>query len=76
LDRIEAYDWSMFSKIIVPTIDRGRITLTYAFMQTVGKVSMIAAELDMSDVVQEIMDGGAAFYDFEKQLPDYVKTKI
>ena len=75
-DRLEKYNWTMDAKIIVPTIDRGRITLTYALMQTVGKVSMIAAELEMSDIVQEVMDGGDAYYQLEKHLPDHVKNNI
>jgi hypothetical protein len=69
LDRLEKYNWTMDAKIIVPTIDRGRITLTYALMQTVGKVSMIAAELEMSEVVQEVMEGGNAYRELEKHLP-------
>jgi len=37
---------------------------------------MLAAELDMSDIVQEIMDGGDAFYELERQLPDQLKNSV
>ena len=75
-DRLEKYNWTMDAKIVVPTIDRGRITLAYALMQTVGKVSILAEELEMGDVVQEIMDKGAAFYEFEKHIPELLKNSI
>jgi len=75
-DRLEKYNWTMNAKMFVPTIERGRITLSYALSQTVGKISMLAAELDMSDIVQEIMDGGDAFYELERQLPDQLKNSV
>jgi hypothetical protein len=75
-DRLEKYNWTMDAKIMVPTIEKGRITLTYALMQTVGKVSMIAAEIGISEIVQEVMDGGDTYHQLENILPDQVKNNI
>lgn len=76
LDRMEQYNWTMDAKIVVPTIERGRITLTYAFTQTVGKLHMIAAQLDLSDLVEEIMDKGDAYYQLERNLPEQITKNI
>jgi hypothetical protein len=75
-DRIEKYNWAMDSKISIPPIDNRRITLAYAMMQTVTKVSIIAAELEITDLVQEVFEGGEAYQILERNLPDHLKNNI
>lgn len=76
LDRIEQYNWAMDTKIIVPTIDRERITLMYAFTQTVGKLHTIAAQLDLTELVEEIMEKEDAYYQLENILPPEITKNI
>jgi len=76
LDRMEQYNWTMDAKIIVPTIDRGRITLMYAFTQTVGKLQMIAAQLELTEMVEEVMEKGDAYYQLERNLPSEITKNI
>ena len=76
LDRMEQYNWTMDAKIIVPTIDRGRITLMYAYSQTVGKLQILAEQLDLSNLVEEIMEKGDAYYQMERNLPSEITKNI
>ena len=66
----------MESKIVVPTIDKGRIPLAFAYSKTVGNLQIIAVKLEMSDIVDEILEKGAAYYEFEKLLPIEVIKKM
>ena len=76
MDRMEQYKWPLTSKIVVPSIDRGRITLLYAYTQTVGRLYIIANELGLSESVQEIIDRGESYYTLESSLPYHIKEKI
>lgn len=76
LDRMEQYNWTMDAKIVVPTIDRGRITLMYAFTQTVGKLGAIAEQLELSELVQNIMEKGDGYYQLEINLPSEFTKNI
>ena len=76
-DRIEKYGWEMHREaIIVTTISKNRITLNYALSQTIGKVSLLASELGIVSEVQEIMDGGALYFEIEKHIPDNIKKLV
>lgn len=75
-DRIETENISMDAKIIVPTINRGFITVAYAYNQTVGKLAGIAEELDLGDEMDEIMSKGNAFRQLEKTLPKEILDNI
>ena len=72
LDRLEKFNWTMDAKISVPTIDRGQITLMYALSQTVVKLQMLSVKLEISDIVEEIMERGDAYYQLERILPKEV----
>lgn len=76
LDRMEEYNWSMDTSIVVPTIDRGRITLAYAFSQTIGRLHMLADQLDLSELVNEILERGPAYYEVESQIPKEALNNI
>lgn len=76
LDRIEQYSWSMEKKIFVPTIDKQRITLMYAYTQTVGKLQKIANNLNFTELYDEIMEKGVAFYQIENNLPKEIIKNI
>lgn len=75
-DRIEEQNLSLDAKIIVPTIERGFITLLYAYQQTVGKLHVMADQLDMSQIVQEVLNKGPAYYKIEKTIPQQLIDNI
>lgn len=75
-DRIEAGNIAVDAKIIVPTIQKGYITLLYAYQQTVGKLHIMAEQLDMSEIVQEVLDKGPAYYKIEKTIPKQLIDNI
>lgn len=76
LDRIEQYSWSMETKIFVPTIDKQRITLMYAYTQTLGKLQKIANNLNFTELYDEIMEKGVTFYQIENNLPKEIIKNI
>jgi hypothetical protein len=69
LDRMEKYNWSMERPIYVPSIKKGNITLLYAFSQTVQKLATVASEIGYSDLYEEVLNRGEAYYEVEKILP-------
>tara|TARA_Y100000815_G_scaffold275640_1_gene315528 strand:+ start:1250 stop:1648 length:399 start_codon:yes stop_codon:yes gene_type:complete len=75
-DKMEKYEISMMTKLIVPTIDRGFITVAYAYQHTVGSVLSASEFLGMSEEVNEVMEKGALFHEIEKSLPQAIKNNI
>lgn len=76
LDRMEEYNWSMGSPIIVPVMSKGRLTVTFAFQQTVGRLFSLAEKLSISDEVNEILDKGNAFFEIDRAIPNHVKNLL
>ena len=76
LNRMEEYNWGLDAKIIVPTIDRGRITLMYAYTRTIGRLQMIATKLELSELVEDIMAKGETYYELENKLLEQVTKNI
>jgi len=70
LDRMEKNNWAWETYIIVPSISRKVTTLFDAFAKTVGEIDHIAEQLDLTDIVNEIMEKGDAFYQLERSLPE------
>lgn len=74
LERTEQYDWSINSKIFVPTINRTSITLMYAFDQTIGRLQLLAGRFNLTEIVNNILEKGKMFYEIEKTI-DYNTIK-
>jgi len=70
LDRMEKYNWAWETYIIVPSISRKATTLFDAFAKTVGEIDHIAEQLDLTEIVNEIMEKGDAYYQLERSLPE------
>lgn len=75
-DRIDENNISLMAKIMVPSIERGFITITYAYQQTIGRLLAIANTINMNDIVDEVMEKGPAFYELENNLPQEVIKNI
>ncbi|MFW6046616.1 MAG: hypothetical protein ACOCP4_02355 [Candidatus Woesearchaeota archaeon] len=76
LDRMEEYTWSMGSPIIVPMMSKGRLTVTFAFQQTVGPLYSLAEKLSLSYEVNEILDKGNAYFEIDRAIPNNVKNLL
>jgi hypothetical protein len=74
IDRLEKYGWTEDTKIVVPAIPGGRIKLEFALSFTMGKLAVMSSELMMSDVTQDILNGGSSYFELEKKLPDHIKN--
>jgi hypothetical protein len=72
LDRMDRYSWPWETRIIIPTISRGTMTLWDAFARTVGMIDILAEQLDLTDTVNEIMEKGDAYFELERVLPESV----
>ena len=76
MDRIKENDSFITGKIYVPSISRGKITVMYAITQTVHKLQMIASQLELSDIMEEIMEKRDAYYELERNLPTEITKNI
>lgn len=76
LNRMEEYNWSMGSPIIVPMMSKGRLTVIFAFQQTVGRLYSLAEKLSLSVEVNEILDKGNAYFEIDRAVPNQVKNLL
>jgi len=76
LDRMEKNNWPWETYILVPSISRKVTTLFDAFAKTVGEIDHIAEQLDLTGIVNEIMEKGDAFYQLENSIPEAAKKNI
>ena len=76
LDRLDEFNWDMMSPIYIPNISNGKITITFAFQQTVGRLFNLSSELGNSDVINEILDRGKRYYELEMTIPEEARKKL
>lgn len=76
IDRIEEYNWTLDVKITIFSISNSRVTLLYAYSETVGKLYIIATQLGMVDEVQNVLEKGKKYYEIEKVLPASIIKSI
>lgn len=76
LDRMDEYKWGMISPIFVPMISNGRITLTFAFQQTIGRLYYLSDSLSISQEINEILERGRAYHEIESSVPPHLKNKL
>jgi len=74
LDRMEEYGWAMASPIVVPMMSKGRLTLNFAFQQTIGRLYSIAEKLFLSDELNDILDKGDYYYKLDSSIPIHIKN--
>lgn len=67
-DQLNKNKWRGDSKIFVPKIDKEKISLENALAQTSEKINILAFELGIFNVVQEITGGGNAYDQVDKKL--------
>jgi hypothetical protein len=76
IDRIEEYNWSMVSPIIVPMLSKRTVTLTFAFEQTVGRLQSFSEQIGVSKLVDDILEKGKSYYELERALPVQMRNNL
>lgn len=76
LDRMNEYNWPTSSKIVVPAIEKGRITLLYAFNTTNKKLLHFANIFNLENLVDEIIEKKIAYYQIEQNIPSELSKII
>ena len=75
-DRMDKNNWPWETNIMVTSISRKVTTLFDAFAKTVGEINHIAEQLDLTEIVNEIMEKGDAFYQLERSIPEAARKNI
>lgn len=76
LDRLEEFNWDMMSPIYIPNISNGKITITFAYQQSVGRLLFFSDELGISNTIIDILDRGKTFYELEITIPENLRKKL
>jgi len=76
IDRMDEFNWGWQTPIMVPLLSRGSITLTNAFNMIISKILVLAEKNDLSDQVQEMLDRGSIFQEFDSFLPLQIKNLL
>ena len=76
LDRIELYNWNMNTPIIIPLMSKGRLTLNFAFQQTVIRMHKIAESIDLYDEIIGILNKDDIYYEIENTIPSHIKKVV
>jgi len=76
LSRMEEYNWNMNGRIVVPMMPGNQKTLVYAYQQTIGKLMAFSEEHGYYNEVQDILDGGELFHEFDKSIPEHIKKML
>jgi hypothetical protein len=74
IDRLDSINWNFESKIMIPTMSSNRITVGYAWSQTISKLITIGASIRLSEEMEEIFDCGDLYYEMENAFPDKLKN--
>lgn len=75
-DRIEKNNWSLDSKISIPAISSSRITLSYGLSKSVFLASILASNLGIKDLYDDVLNEGEHFKTLDKILPSEFKQNF
>jgi hypothetical protein len=76
IDRMEAINYKMSTRIAIPMMPGNNKTLEYAYFQTIGKLVKIGADLGYSEEIQEILNKGNFFFEIENSIPLHLRPVI
>lgn len=76
LDRLEEYEWNMEGPILVPAIMPKNISLFYAYSKTIILIKSFSVELNLNYEVENILNKGNGYYEFEQILPEQTIKQI
>lgn len=67
--RLDEYNWGFEAKIMIPSISLNRVTVMYAWNQTITKMNVMIALLELGDEFEEINNEGPICQTLERQIP-------
>ena len=73
LKPMEEYGWAWGNSISIPKITRGKITLLFAYQQTIGKLLRYAERINVEKEIQEVLDGKFNYEIMRKLTPEDLK---
>ena len=79
LNKIEKNRWSLMHPIAIPTglFGFNKTTISAALDLTVGKLKeLVKEDFRISDYIENILQKGNCFWEFDKLIPDSEKSKI
>ena len=76
IDRMEAINYKLTTRIVVPMMPGNNKTLEYAYLQTVGKIMTLSESQGYSSEIQEILDKGELYFELEKTIPSHLKSTM
>lgn len=76
IERIETYNWSMMSPIIVPMLSKGGVSLTFAFEQTIGRLQKFSEQIGFARIVNDILEKGKSYYEIERSIPLHMRNNL
>lgn len=76
LDRMEIINYKMSTRIVVPMMPGNKKTLEYAYLQTIGKLTVLGESQGYTEEIKEILEKGDLYYELERTLPLDVKNML
>lgn len=76
IDRLEIYNWQMTTPISIPMMSKGRLTIVFAYQQTIGRLIHLSEITGYEETVNEILDKKDAFYQIESIIPNHIKNLL
>lgn len=74
ITRLDEYNWGFEAKIMVPSISLNRITVMNAWSQTITKMNIMLALLELENEFEEITNNGTICQTLEKIMPSKFKN--
>ncbi len=66
IDRMDEYNWSLETSIVIPMMPGQRTTLLFAYQQTIGKLIELSEIEGYLNEIEEILDKGNLFFELSK----------
>lgn len=74
VDRLDENNWGLEWKIMIPAISHSRVTIGYAWSQTITKAIIMSTLLEMDEEWEEINNGGPLCQEIENIIPAKYKN--
>jgi hypothetical protein len=68
LDRMDKNDWPLEGPIRIPALNSSNVTLLFAYSRTVLLLKNFTSQLEISPIVEQILNKDELFYQFEKMI--------
>lgn len=78
INSLEKWHWNtVITKIMIPNhYELGRITISQASILILNQISTVTHQLDISQIVEDILEGGKEFQDKSYLVSQNIKNKI